>query len=110
MEHVAIDERRIANDCREQSGGQFQEDLSWRGSDSISSGHDQVVSLFARHAGFSSSRFEDGQDGQTAYESLKKKSANVQGIMLAEGIPWRRRRAGDLVGKLLPKLYKPEDT
>ena len=54
----------------------------------------------AEHAGFLLTRFEVGRDGKTAYERLKGKSAKVQGIAFAEGILWKRKRAGGPLGKL----------
>ena len=48
----------------------------------------------AEHAGFLLTRFEVGRDGNTAYERLKGKSAKVQGMAFAEGILWKRKRAG----------------
>ena len=45
-------------------------------------------------------RFEVGRDGKTAYERLKGKSAKVQGMAFAEGILWKRKRAGGPLGKL----------
>ena len=54
----------------------------------------------AEHAGFLSTRFEVGRDGKTAYERLKGKSAEVQGMAFAEGILWKRKRAGGPLGKL----------
>ena len=53
----------------------------------------------AEHAGFLLTRFEFGRDGKTAYDRLKGKSAKVQGMALAEGILWIRKRAGGLLGK-----------
>ena len=55
---------------------------------------------FAEHAGFLLTRFEVGRDGKTAYERLKGKSAKVQGMTFAEGILWKRKRAGGPLGKL----------
>ena len=54
----------------------------------------------AEHAGFLLTRFEVGRDGKTAYERLKGKSAKVQGMAFAEGILWKRKRAGGPLGKL----------
>ena len=54
----------------------------------------------AEHAGFLLMRFEVGRDGKTAYERLKGKSAKVQGMAFAEGILWKRKRAGGPLGKL----------
>ena len=45
-------------------------------------------------------RFEVGRDGKTAYERLKGKSAKVQDMAFAEGILWKRKRAGGPLGKL----------
>ena len=39
-------------------------------------------------------RFAVGRDGKTAYERLEVKSAKVQGLSFADGILWKRRRAG----------------
>ena len=50
------------------------------------------------HAGFMMTRFEVGRDG-TAYERLKGKSAKVQGMACAEGILWKRKRAGGPLAK-----------
>ena len=54
----------------------------------------------AEHAGFLLTRFEVGRDGKTAYERLKGKSAKVQGMAFAEGMWWKRKRAGGPLGKL----------
>ena len=54
----------------------------------------------AEHAGFFLTRFEVGRDGKTAYERLKGKSAKVRGMAFAEGILWKRKRAGGPLGKL----------
>ena len=54
----------------------------------------------AEHAGFFLTSCEVGQDGRTAYERLKGKSAKVQGTVFAEGILRKRKRAGRPLGKL----------
>ena len=54
----------------------------------------------AEHAGFLLTRFEVGRYGKSAYERLKGKSATVQGMAFAEGILWKRKRAGGPLGKL----------
>ena len=54
----------------------------------------------AEHATFLLSRFEVGKDGKTAYERVKGKAAKVQGMSFAEGIMWKRGRAGGPLGKL----------
>ena len=79
MEQFASDEGRIGDDCRAQSSGQLEEQRNRGESDAISSGHDQV---------------EVGQDGMPAHERLEGKSAKVQGMIIVEGIQWKRRRAG----------------
>ena len=53
----------------------------------------------AEHAGFLLTSFEVGRDGKTAYERLKGKSAKVQAVACAEGIMWKRKRAGGPLGK-----------
>ena len=42
---------------------------------------------------------EGGRDGKTAYGRLQGKSATVQGMSFAEGILWKRKRAGGPLGK-----------
>ena len=54
----------------------------------------------AERAGFLLTRFEVGRDGKTSYERPKGKSAKVQGMAFAEGILWKRKRAGGPLGKL----------
>ena len=58
------------------------------------------------HVGFLLSLFEVGRDGKTAFERLNGKTAKVLEIMFAEGILWKRRRAG---GPLRNPTYIWED-
>ena len=102
------------DDHREQSNWQFKEEWNCREGDPVGAGDDQddsqrhrrtvgsvkidathsIWPWIAEHAGFLLTRFEVGRDGKTAYERLKGKSAKVQGMAFAEGILWKRKRAG----------------
>ena len=104
---------------REQSSWQFKEQWNCREGDPVGAGDDQddsqrhrrtvgvkidathsIWPRIAERAGFLLTRFEVGRDGKTAYERLKGISAKVQGLAFAEGILWKRKRAGGPLGKL----------
>ena len=53
-----------------------------------------------RISGLLFSRLEVGHDGETAYERLKGKAEEVEGMRFAEGIQWKRRRAEGPLGQL----------
>ena len=61
---------------------------------------DSVWPCIAQQAASLPTKFEVGRDGTTACERVKGKSAKVQGLSVAEGTLWRRRRAGGRLGKL----------
>jgi hypothetical protein len=70
--------------------------------------HKAKVIIGARHplmpwiveyAGHLLNRFEVSQDGKTAYERLKGKSARTLGIELGESVLWKRRPVGGALAK-----------
>ena len=59
-----------------------------------------VWAWLAEYAGYLVTRAEVGDDGKTAYERIKGKTAAIPGIEFGEGVLWKRRREGGPLGKL----------
>jgi hypothetical protein len=52
------------------------------------------------HAAYLLNRFEVGHDGRTAFERCKGKQAKVPEVEFGESLLWRRKPAGNALGKL----------
>ena len=48
----------------------------------------------AEYAGWLLTRAEVGHDGRTAWERSRGKQARIPGMMIGEGVLWKRRRGG----------------
>jgi hypothetical protein len=65
----------------------------------IVSARHPLMPWIVEYAGHLLNRFEVSQDGKTAYERLKGKSARTLGIEFGESILWKRRAVGGALAK-----------
>ena len=116
MEHTESDEEWIEDDQRERSSGQFegQRDRCSRcrecdqnkrsameesGRVKIDVTH-SVWPWIAEQAGFLCDKARRRSRRQNGVQATEGKSAKVQGMSFANGLLWKRRRAGGPLGKL----------